>query len=179
MAETDGFVLQDNQRGTGNQHFHMRLRYLDPDINAFVGMQMDLEHFNRDLVIGNPDDPATGSFLFDMGAHIGVVQKSHTWDLSLMGVTAAGKLGPCVAITGEHSLSKRWIFYHKTQGDIFVGDAIFDQDQGFYWMVGNTWGVSAGYRWFASLHQDRSGPHVGIRFYFENPKIPFIFPSLG
>ena len=29
------------------------------------------------------------------------------------------------------------------------------------------------------IREDRSGVHAGIRLLFENPKIPFLFPSLG
>lgn len=177
--ETDGFVQESLQHESGVQHVHMRLRYLDPDVNAFVGMQLDVDHFNRDVRIGNPDNPFKGNVLFDMGAHIGLVRSIHTWDLALMGVTAAGKLGPAIAITGEHAISHRWMLYHKTQVDIFVGDAFLDQDQGVTWKAHRDWSVTAGYRLFISPHINQSGPHIGLRYEFESLKIPFIFPSLG
>jgi|GEM_PF-3011726 len=177
--DIEGFTQAENQRHTGIQHFHMRLRYLDPDVNAFIGMQTDVDHFNREISLGDPDNPGTGEFLADMGAHIGIVRGRHTWELDVMGVTAGGKLGPALAIVGEHRFGQRWTYYHRLQGDIFVGDGLFDLDQGLYCMLGKTWGFTAGYRWCTSLHFDRSGPHIGLRYYFQNPHIPFIFPSLG
>src|SRR5437016_5758388 len=96
--ESDGYMQSVNGRDTGVQHFHFRLRYRDPDVNNFIGMQLDFDHFNRELSLGNPDNPSMGNGLFDMGAHIGVLRKSHTWELELMGITAAGKLGPAFAL---------------------------------------------------------------------------------
>lgn len=82
-------------------------------------------------------------------------------------------------MVGEHRLSASWTAYHRTEINIFTGDAILDADGGFYWMWSRSVGLSFGYRWFASQHMDRSGPHAGVRLYFENPKIPFLFPSIG
>jgi len=96
-----------------------------------------------------------------------------------MGASLSQSLGFAPAIVGEHRLGQRVLAYHRTELNIFTGDAILDADQGLYWMLSPAVGLSAGYRWFTSLHMDRSGPHIGLRFYFENPKIPFIFPSLG
>jgi len=176
--DTEGYAQEDDVK-TGVQHFHFRLRYLDPDFNAFVGMQTDIDHFNRALNLGNPTDGNTGHALWDMGANIGIVHRKTTWELDLMGVTAASKLGPAVAIVYEHRFNAHWMYTNRLQGDIFVGDGILDLDQELCWTIGKSLGVTAGYRGFGSLHMSRrSGPLIGLRYSFDSPKIPFIFPSL-
>ena len=177
--DTDLYVQKENGYGSGIQHFHLRLRYLDPDVNAFVGMQTDLDHFNHDLLLDDPNDPNRGSFLADMGANIGIVHKKTTWELDLMGATAAGKLGPATALVTEHRFDAHWMYYSRLQGDIFIGDGIFDVDEGICWTMKKSLGISLGYRALISLHMDRIGPHIGLRYSFDSPHIPFIFPSLG
>jgi hypothetical protein len=178
--DTDDYLqLENSHKNSAVEHFHLRLRYLDPDVNAFVGMQTDLDHFSRDLVLGANDTANNGNFLWDMGAHIGLVRKKATWELDLMGVTAAGKLGPALAVIYEHRYNAHWMYYNRTQGDIFVGDGIFDFDQAVAWDVEKSWDVTGGYRIFTSLHSNHNGPHLGIRYSFDSLKIPFIFPSLG
>jgi len=107
------------------------------------------------------------------------VRGRHLWELDLMGSSLSQRLGFAPAIAGEHRLNARLIGYHRTELNIFTGDSILDADQGLYWMWKPWLGASVGYRWFTSQHMDRSGPHIGLRLYFESPKIPFIFPSLG
>ncbi len=161
------------------QSGRVRLRFRDPDVDAFVGMVVGVHHFNQDLRIGDPDFPDTAGVLCNWGGAFGIVRGRHLWELDLMGSSLSSSLGFAPAIVGEHHLTEKWIAYHRTELNIFAGDAIFDADQGLYWMWNSRLGGSIGYRWFTSLHMDRSGPHIGIRFYFESPKIPFIFPSLG
>jgi hypothetical protein len=177
--DVEGFVARENGHKTGIQHLRARLRYLDPDVNAFIGMQGSVDHFNRELALEDPANARRGDFLGDLGANIGIVRGTHLWEIDLQGVTAAGKLGFGPAFAGEHQLGHPWIFYHRMQADLFAGDGIWDADGGFYWKMTNRWQLSLGYRWFTSLHLDRSGPHIGLRYYFESPKIPFIFPAVG
>ena len=96
-----------------------------------------------------------------------------------MGSSLSQRLGFAPAIVGEHKLTSRTTLFHRSELNIFAGDSILDADQGLYWMWKPWLGVTAGYRWFTSEHIDRSGPHIGLRLYFESPKIPFLFPSLG
>jgi hypothetical protein len=95
-----------------------------------------------------------------------------------MGTLFGARLGFTPAVVGEHRLFKNFFLYHRTEVTLYADDQLLDADQGFYWMRG-WWGLSAGYRIFAAKHMNRSGPRVGVRILFENPKIPFIFPSLG
>jgi hypothetical protein len=175
----ESYATRINLDGSGAQSNRLRFRFRDPDVNAFVGMLAGFHHFNHDLQIGEPGNSNTAVLLANWGGAFGIVRGKHLWELDLMGANLSSRLGGAFAVLGEHKLSIRWTLFHRTEINIFTNDAILDADQGFFWMVARQWGVSAGYRWFTSNHMDRSGPHIGIRFYFESPKIPFIFPSLG
>ena len=177
--DLDTFVEATNQKGLGAQTSRIRFRFRDPDNNAFVGMVIGVHHFNQDLRLGNPAGPDTAGVMVNWGGAFGVVRGRHLWELDLMGSSLSGRLGFAPAFVGEHHLVGPLLLYHRTELNIFTGDTILDADQGLDWMLTPWLGVSAGYRWFTSLHMDRSGPHVGLRLYFESPKIPFIFPSLG
>ena len=177
--DVDTFAERTNYHGLGAQSGRIRLRFLDPDVNAFVGLVAGFHHFNQDLRLGNPDGPDTAGVMADWGGVFGIVRGKHLWELDLEGASLSERLGFATAVVGEHHLSASWIAYHRTEINIFPGDAILDADEGLYWMWKPSVGLSFGYRWFTSLHMDRSGPHAGVRLYFESPKIPFIFPSLG
>ena len=177
--DLEAFVGRANRDGLGMQSGRVRIRLLDPDVNAFVGMVVGIYHFNQDLRIGKLDTLATADVMGNWGGAFGVVRGRHLWELDLMGTSLSERLGFAPAIVGEHRFSASWIFYHRTELNIFTGDAILDADQGLYWMWKPWLGVQVGYQWFTSQQMDWSGPHIGFRLYFESPKIPFIFPSLG
>ena len=177
--DIDMFTGETNRLNLGMQTGRVRLRFLDPDENAFVGMVVGVHHFNQDLRLGDPQGPDTAGVMCNWGGVFGIVRGKHLWELDLMGSSLSDRLGFAPAIVGEHHLSRHVLFYHRTELNIFTGDAILDADQGLDWMWNSWLGGSVGYRWFTSQHMDRSGPHIGLRFYFESPKIPFIFPSLG
>jgi hypothetical protein len=177
--DIDTYVGETNRQGLGMQSGRVRLRLLDPDVNAFVGMLFAVEHFNQDLRIGNPQGPDTAGVMVNWGGDFGIVRGKHLWELDVMGANLSERLGFAIAAVGEHQLGRSVTFYHRTELNVFTGDAILDADQGLYWMCTKSVGLSLGYRWFTSDHMDRSGPHIGLRFYFESPKIPFIFPSMG
>jgi len=177
--DVDTFVERTNRHGLGAQSGRLRFRFLDPDVNAFVGMVAGFHHFNQDLRLGMPDSPDTAGVLANWGGAFGIVRGRHLWELDLMGASLSERLGFAPAIVGEHRIKERLLFYHRTELNIFTGDAILDADQGLTWMWKPWFGWSLGYRLFTSQHMDQSGPHIGIRIYFENPRIPFIFPSLG
>lgn len=177
--DTEGYVQKENGYRDGIQHVHFRMRYLDPDVNAFIGMQADLDHFNHALLLGDPNNPAAGHFLVDMGAHVGVVRKKTTWELDLMGVTSASKLGPALAVVTEYRFNRHWMYASRIQGDIFTSDGVLDIDQGLCWTIKKSLGITVGFRTLLALHMDRLGPRVGLRYAFDSPKIPFIFPSVG
>jgi hypothetical protein len=177
--DIDTFAERTNYHGLGAQSGRLRLRYLDPEVNAFAGLVASVHHFNQDLRIGNPDAPDTAGVLANMGLDFGIVRGKHLWELDLEAAVLSQQVGFATAVVGEHHLSAAWMVYHRTEINVLTGDAILDADQGFYWMWSHSLGLSVGYRWFTSLHMDRSGPHVGVRLYFESPKIPFLFPSLG
>jgi hypothetical protein len=177
--DAEAYVERQNSHGLGNQTLRLRTRYLDPDVNAFVGMQASVNHFNIDLRIKDPLSPETANSYLDWGINIGMVRaKKHLWELDLQGITLGSSLGFAPAIIGEHRLSDQWTFYHRLELALMTGDNIVDADQGVYWMHG-VWGISAGYRIFAAAHMSRSGPRIGVRFLFQSPKVPFLFPSLG
>jgi len=177
--DIDTFAERTNWHGLGAQAARLRLRYLDPEVNAFAGLFANVQHFNQDLRIGNPDSPDTAGVLANMGVDFGIVRGKHLWELDLGAAVLSRQLGFTMAVAGEHHLSASWTAYHRTEINVLPGDAILDADEGFYWMWSRSMGLSFGYRWFTSEHMDRSGPHAGVRFYFESPKIPFLFPSLG
>jgi hypothetical protein len=177
--DIDTYVERINQHGIGAQSGRVRFRFRDPDNNAFVGMVVGVHHFNQDLRLGDPLNPDTAGVMVNWGGVFGVVRGPHLWELDLMGSSLSLRLGFAPAFVGEHRVSERCLIYHRTELNIYTGDTILDADQGLTWMWKPWFGWSAGYRIFASGHMSRSGPHLGIRLYFENPKIPFIFPSLG
>jgi hypothetical protein len=178
--DAEAYVERLNDHGQGAQSIRLRTRYLDPDVNAFVGFVTGLQHFNRDLFIGDPTAPATSNLMWNGGIDLGLKRGKSLWELDLMGSVLSSSVGPAVAIEGEHALRGRWGWYHRTELNFFLadGDTIFDADQGVYWQ-GAHWGLTGGYRIFAASHMSRSGPRLGLRWVFESPKIPFIFPSFG
>jgi hypothetical protein len=178
-VDVDLFAGETNRQHLGMQSGRVRVRLLDPDVNAFVGMAVGVHHFNQDLRLGDPQGPDTAGVLCNWGGVFGLVRGRHLWELDLLGSALSERLGFAPAIVGEHRLAEHWVAYHRTELNIFTGDAILDADQGLYWMWKPWLGASVGYRWFTSQHMDQSGPHVGVRLFFESPKIPFIFPSLG
>jgi len=177
--DVDSIVGETNRQGLGMQSGRIRLRFLDPDVNAFVGLLVGVHHFNQDLRIGAPATPDTAGVMVNWGGDFGIVRGRHLWELDLMGSNLSQRLGYAMAIVGEHRLIGRLRLVHRTEINVFTGDAILMADQGLDYMATSWLGMSAGYRWFTSSHMERSGPFVGLRFYFESPKIPFIFPSLG
>jgi hypothetical protein len=152
---------------------------LDPDVNAFVGLLTTFNRFNEALRVGKPADPLTSLWLWTWGADLGIVRGRHLWELDLLGGSLGDHLAFSPGLVGEHQLTHRWMFYHRTFLSLFVGDTVVDSDQGIVWMAGGRFGLSAGYRIFASQHMSRNGPRIGLIFHFQTPKIPFIFPSLG
>jgi hypothetical protein len=177
--DVDAFVERINERrGRGAESLRLRTRYLDPDVNLFVGLVTGLHHFNQDLYIGDPEAPDTAGTFWNWGINMGMVRGRHLWEFDLMGVVLSSSLGPAAAIVGEHAMGAHWTLYHRIELNLLPGDTLFDGDLGAAYMW-NQVGLSAGYRIFAAQHMSRSGPHVGIRLLFESPKIPFLFPSLG
>src|SRR5262245_21863672 len=83
--DMDGFAERTNQRGLGAQSGRIRFRFLDPDVNAFVGMVVGVHHFNQDLRLGDPDNPDTAGVLCNWGGAFGLVRGQHLWELDLMG----------------------------------------------------------------------------------------------
>ena len=59
--DVDGYVQRTSDHGLGSQSLRMRLRYRDPDVNAFVGLLTGVTHFNRDLYLGTPTAPDTSN----------------------------------------------------------------------------------------------------------------------
>jgi hypothetical protein len=176
--DLDTYAERTNDNGLA-QTARLRLRLLDPDVNAFVGLVGGFHHFDEELTSGSADSLETSRLLTDWGGVFGIVRGAHLWELDVEGATLGPKLGFAAAIAGEHRLSPSWTFYHRLEPNFFVGDTVIDGDTGFYWMLNKSLGFSLGYRLFASQHMNRNGPHAGVRVYFESPKIPFIFPSLG
>lgn len=176
--DVEGYVQRQKHGGNGIQMGRIRTRYLDPDVNAFVGMLTAISQFNRPLSIGEEPERSTPGLFWTWGVDIGIIRGRHLWEVDLMGVSARQKLGFAPAIVGEHTLSSHWTLFHRTELHLYSGDNLIDQDQGFYWM-NDWWGFTAGYRMIGAKHLNRQGPHVGIRLFFNSPKIPFLFPSLG
>src|ERR1019366_10754646 len=100
----DTFVEHTNDHGLGAQSGRIRFRYLDPDINAFVGLLASAHHFNQDLRIGDPDAPDTAGVLANWGGDFGIVRGKHLWELDLEGANLSTRLGFATAIVGEHRL---------------------------------------------------------------------------
>ncbi len=178
MFDVEGYVQRVENHGRGAQTLRLRTRYLDPDVNAFVGFVTGLSHFNQDLYLGDPDSPDTAVLLSNWGIDVGLKRNKHLWELDVMGVVAGVRFGPAIAFVGEHNLTRTLLFYHRTEVNLLGSDAILDADQGLYKMFG-WFGLQVGYRAFGSSHMNRGGPHIGFRLLFDSPKIPFIFPSLG
>ncbi len=180
MLDIEGYFHETISGETSSQNVRIRTRYLDTDVNAFVGFMAAVEHFNNNaLTIKDPPSTVTSSFMTNWGGVFGLKRGIHLWELDVMGATLGNALAPAAAIVGEHSLGKRLIFFHRTEANLFVGDTVVDQDQGIYWMFSRKAGLQLGYRFFASKHMGLSGPHAGFTLRFESPRIPFLFPSIG
>ena len=164
----------------GAQFFRVETRYLDPDVNAFVGMLTTLTRFNQVLIQPDPISPNSGLFVWNWGADIGIVRGAHLWELDLMGVSLGERLAFGPAIAGEHTLFKPLKFYHRTMIDMFVGSTLLDSNQGLEWFPWQSVGLTLGYRIFAAKKMlNRDGPCASLIWRFQNPKIPFLFPSMG
>jgi hypothetical protein len=180
--EGEAFLGAAGGPHTGIEGFRLATQYVDPDVNAFVGIITSLSHFNRKMDFGTAatDTQGTGSVLWDWGAKLGLIRGPHLWELDLMGASLGGRIAFAPGIAGEHSLGAGWRIYHRTTPHFFVGFTLLDSDQGLAWYPSSSWGLSAGYRFLAGQHvSSQNGPRVGIVFRFQSPKIPFIFPSLG
>lgn len=169
---------EQNKQLFGAQTYRLRTRYLDPDVNAFVGLVTGVIHHNQDMRLGDPTAPSTAGTMWNWGANIGIRRGRQLWELDLMGSLFSDRLGFAPAVVGEHGFGRHWGLFHRTEANIFVGDMIVDADQGMYFEI-RSFRVSAGYRIFASQHMSRSGPRLGLSYFFSHPKLPFLFPSLG
>src|SRR5690348_13460445 len=109
--DAEAFYERLNDRGLGAQTLRLRTRYLDPEVNAFVGMLTNLSHFNRDLRLGDPLAPETAGLLWNWGVDLGIKRPAHLWEFDLMGAVLSNKLGPAAAVVGEHELSSRVTVY--------------------------------------------------------------------
>ena len=58
--DVDTYVERINRYGLGAQSGRVRVRFRDPDNNAFVGMVVGVHHFNQDLRLGDPLNPRYG-----------------------------------------------------------------------------------------------------------------------
>src|SRR5436190_1528853 len=146
--DVDGFYQRLNEGGVGAQSLRLRTRYLDPDVNAFVGMLMGFHHANRDWRIDVDPNRDAAEWFWNFGVDMGVTRGRSLWELDVMGVLLGTTLGPAVAIVGEHRLGAGWFVYHRTEANFFTGDSqdmLIDADQGLYWMYGQV-GLSFGYR---------------------------------
>ena len=177
--DVEGGVGTANPNDTGVQFFRIESRYLDPDVNAFVGMLASMSRFNEKLRIGEDDHLSTAHWVGNWGVDIGIVRGKHLWAVDLMGGNLGNHLGFAPALVGEHNLGEHFKIYHRTIFDLFMTDPMLDSDQGIMWNSGKIWGLTLGYRIVSAKHMNRSGPRVGILLHFNSPKIPFIFPSLG
>ena len=140
---------------------------------------MTVSHFNQDLRLGDPNDPAHAASIWNWGANVGVVRGAHLWAVDLLGASLGEHLAFGPVIEGEHSLGKYFKLFHRTGLDLFVGDTMIDSNQGLLWSPWETIGLTVGYRIFASRHMSRNGPSAGFLLHFDIPKLPFIFPSIG
>jgi hypothetical protein len=178
--DLEGYVQRVRGKSAA-QSFRMRTRYLDPDVNAFVGMLMGFHHANHDWHIGQDANVDEAEWMWNFGVDLGLKRGRSIWELDIMGVLLGTSLGPATAIVGEHSIGRGWFLYHRTEANFFTGqtqDVLLDADQGLYWMYHSV-GITFGYRIVSGLHMNRTGPRIGLRLQFDNPKIPFLFPSLG
>jgi hypothetical protein len=177
--EIEGGAFTASKDKRGAQFGRVETRYLDPVVNAFVGMITTLSRFNEDLRLGDPNDPTLSSFVWNWGANVGIIRGAHTWALDLMGSSLGEHVAFGPVIVGEHRLGARWTFFHRTGIDMYVGDTILDSDQGIIWKVCGPLEITAGYRVFAMKHSNRNGPRASLILHFNVPKLPFIFPSIG
>ncbi len=175
--DIEGFAQDSNDNHSGVQTFRVRLRNLDPDVNAYVGLLTGVTHFN-DEALFDPVVGQSGKVLWNWGGDIGLKRGPHLWEIDMMGSVFATHIGPALAFVGEHQLTSWLQLFHRTEGNFFVGTTVAEQDQGltFQW---NGFGVEAGYRFLAGTHFHRTGPHIGLTWRFSSEKIPFVFPSLG
>ena len=164
---------------TGVQSFRLETRYLDPSVNAFVGMLGSFSRFNQKLSVGVEDSIATAHFVSNWGIDMGIVRGRHVWALDLMGSSIGSHLAFSPAFVGEHAFNDRWSLFHRTTVDLFTKDTVYDLDQGIVWKPWKSVGLSLGYRIFTGKHMSRNGPRAGLIWHFESPRLPFIFPSLG
>lgn len=74
--DIDTFAERTNYHGLGAQTTRLRLRYLDPEINAFVGLLASVHHFNQDLRLGSPEAPDTAGVMANWGGDFGIVRGS-------------------------------------------------------------------------------------------------------
>jgi hypothetical protein len=178
--ELEGFLQASRQTHGGAQSFRIRSRNVDPDVNAFVGLVAGFHHFNDPLRLGDPEDPfAVAEWMGNAGIDIGIIRGKHLLELDLMGALLSQSLGPAVALAGEYRFHPRVIFAYRAEANIFSKDLVADVTPSLRWMPTSTFGLTAGYRFFASRHMNRNGPQAGIILRFQHPKIPFLFPSLG
>ncbi len=161
------------------QFFRIGTRYLDPDVNAYVGMLGSVSRFNEQITSGSLDTVSESHFIGNWGADMGIVRGKHLWFVNMMGANLGSRLAFAPAIGGEHQLSSQWSLYHRFTLNFFIEDPIVDADQGLAWMPWKNVGFTLGYRLFTSKRIKRNGPRVGLLYRFDNPKIPFIFPSIG
>ncbi len=176
--DVEGSVFTTGKRHNGAQTARIRTRFIDPDVNAFVGLLTYMHHFNQDLTLFDPNNPERGSVVANWGGDFGIIRGRSLWELDVMGVSFKEHLGFSPTILGEHHLTKQLVLFHTTTLDMFVGDTLVDSDQGLRWEW-KSLAVSAGYRIFSGKHLSRNGPSVGLLWHFESPKIPFLFPSVG
>jgi hypothetical protein len=177
--EVEGGAFVAGPQEFGAQFGRIETRYLDPDVNYFVGMLVMFSRFNEKLHIGEPPEETSSLYIANWGGAFGMVRGRHLWAIDLMGVNLGERLAFGPAFVGEHTLGKHFTLFHRTAGDFFTDMPILDSDQGLTWHITPTIGLTLGYRVFTAKHLNRNGPRAGLLFRFENPKIPFIFPSLG
>jgi hypothetical protein len=177
--EVEGGAYAWGKNHSGAQFGRIETRYLDPDVNAFVGLLTTFTRYNEDLRLGDPQNATYAPFLANWGADLGIVRGSHLWEIDLMGASLDEHYAFGPAFVGEHALGKYFKIFHRTAVDFFVGDTFVDSDQGLTWMPWKNVGFTLGYRVFAAQHMNRNGPRAGLILHFNPPHMPFIFPSIG
>jgi hypothetical protein len=177
--ELEGGAYAGGRDSSGASFGRIETRYLDPGVDAFVGVIATLTYFNEPIVIREPPDDFRKPTLWNWGINMGIVRGSRLWALNLMGASMGEHLAFAPAFVGEYSFGRHWKLFHRTVVHLYSEDPIFDSDQGVTWKWSSNIGLSLGYRIFASEHNSRNGPRASLLFRFENPKIPFLFPSLG
>jgi hypothetical protein len=177
--DVEGGAYMWGKNRSGAQFGRIETRYLDPDVNAFVGLIASFTRYNQDLELGNPETASTAPFLSNWGADLGIVRGAHLWEIDLQGANLGEHLAFGPAFVGEHKLGRYFMIFHRTAMDFFIGDTFLDSDQGLEWRPWTEVGLTFGYRIFAAQHMNRNGPRVGLTLHFNLPKMPFIFPSIG